>query len=49
MAEAITHPLGFLMVVGALLVLMWGYGKFVAPTRGPSLRDRVDALEQKDR
>ncbi len=46
MAEAITHPFGFIMLIAGLVVLMWAYGKFVAPARGPSLKARVEMLEQ---
>ena len=44
-ADAITHPLGFAVVVLSILVLMWGYGKFVKA--GPSIDQRLRTLEEK--
>ncbi|MDE0033685.1 MAG: hypothetical protein OXU75_11180 [Deltaproteobacteria bacterium] len=46
MAEAITHPFGFVMLVAGLAFLMWVYGQCIAPTRRRSLRERVDDLER---
>jgi len=46
MAEAITHPFGFIMLVLGVAFLMWVYGRCIAPTRRPSLRSRMDDLER---
>ena len=46
MAEAITHPVGFLMLVCGIVAILWAYGKFV---KTPDLETRIAILEAQQR